>query len=57
MNKTSQLFRGGELEYSTPALDIIDIRIEKGFADSDPADYGQEGGAGDELGSGNDYEF
>ena len=55
MNKTSQLFRGGELEYSTPALDIIDMRIEKGFADSDP--YGQEGGAGDELGTGNDYEF
>lgn len=55
MNKTSQLFRGGELEYSTPALDIIDIRIEKGFADSDP--YGQEGGAGDDLGPGNDYEF
>ena len=48
---------GGGIVYSPPAVDIVDVHIEKGFAESDPADYGQEGGAGGEIWPGNDYEF
>ena len=55
--KTRLLPEGRGIVYSPPVVGITDVRIEKGFAGSDPADYGQEGGAGDELGPGNDYEF
>lgn len=50
MNKQLLFTRGGEFEYSAPAIDTVDVRIEKGFAESDPVNYGPEGDAGGEPG-------
>lgn len=46
MNYTRLETRGGESNYSAPKIDIIDVRIEQGFAQSDLVNYGPEGDAG-----------
>lgn len=48
--------RGGEFEYSAPKIDIIDVRIEQGFAQSRNGilDYSAEGDAGFFGGDDND---
>lgn len=53
--------RGGEFEYSAPKIDIIDVRIEQGFAKSSTSpeaydDWGGAGGAGG-IGQGSDHEL
>ena len=50
MNRTRLSTRGGEFEYSAPAIDIVDVRIEKGFAESALVNYGPEGDAGSDPG-------
>lgn len=56
MNCTRLNVRGGEVEYSAPVIDIVDVRIEKGFAQSSGGiiDYGPEGDAGFTGGDNND---
>lgn len=48
--------RGGEFEYSAPKIDIIDVRIEQGFANSPNGilDYSEPGDAGFTGGDDND---
>ena len=60
MNCTRLNVRGGEVEYSAPVIDIVDVRIEKGFAQSPGGgviEYGPEGDAGSDpgLNEGGDY--
>ena len=50
MNNTRLNTRGGESNYSAPAIDIIDVRTEQGFAATDIVDYGPEGDAGNNPG-------
>ena len=59
MNCTRLNVRGGEVEYSAPVIDIVDVRSEKGFAQSPGGviEYGPEGDAGSDpgLNEGGDY--
>lgn len=48
--------RGGEFGYSAPTLETLLITVEQGFQGSGGT-YGDEGGAGDYLEPGNDYNF
>lgn len=57
MNNSRLNVRGGEFEYSAPTIDIIDVRIEQGFAQSNRngiLDYSPEGDAGFIGGNDND---
>lgn len=48
MDNTRLETRGGESNYSAPKIDIIDVRIEQGFANSPNGilDYSEGGDAG-----------
>lgn len=48
--------RGGEFPYCAPTLETLLITVEQGFQGSG-GNYGDEGGAGDYLEPGNDYEL
>ncbi len=32
--KTNQIIRGGEFDYSAPTVEVLDITVEQGFAQS-----------------------
>lgn len=48
--------RGGESGYSAPTIETLEITVEQGFQGSGGA-YGDEGGAGDYLNPGDDYDL
>ena len=51
MKKTILNTRGGEFDYSAPALEILSVTVEQGFAATSPSweDYGDYGDPGDDL--------
>lgn len=49
-----QSARGRKSDYSAPTLETLSITVEQGFQGSGGA-YGDEGGAGDYLNPGDDY--
>ncbi len=47
MNPFVAIIEGGGIPYSAPAIEVLDIAVEQGFAAS--GDFGEEGKAGGEV--------